>query len=145
MVGGMQDNATAVWEGTLAWRRGIGGDGCCTQISPSKIDTMYASYQYLSMYRSANKGVNWAYIAPPGINSAFNAPFLLAPSNPKIIYAGDVVVYKSTNAGSAWTAMNNGNVLNGEPVISILLQFFFLLMGELVGRTLQVLFQTVIR
>jgi photosystem II stability/assembly factor-like uncharacterized protein len=123
MVGGMQDNATAVWEGTLAWRRGIGGDGCCTQISPSKIDTMYASYQYLSMYRSTNKGVNWAYIAPPGINAAFNAPFLLAPSNPKIIYAGDVVVYKSINAGSAWTAMNNGNVLNGDPVLSIAVSY----------------------
>jgi hypothetical protein len=123
MVGGMQDNATAVWEGTLTWRRGIGGDGCCTQISPSKIDTMYASYQYLSMYRSTNKGVNWAYIAPPGINPAFNAPFLLAPSNPKIIYAGDVVVYKSINAGSAWTAMNNGNVLNGDPVLSIAVSY----------------------
>jgi photosystem II stability/assembly factor-like uncharacterized protein len=119
MVGGMQDNATAVWEGTLAWRRGIGGDGCCTQISPSKVDTMYGSSQYLSINRSVNKGVSWTYVAPPGVNPAFNAPFLLAPSNPKIIYAGDVVVYKSTNAGSTWTTMNFGNVLNGDPVLSI--------------------------
>ena len=123
MVGGMQDNATAVWEGTLAWRRGIGGDGCCTQISPSKIDTMYGSYQYLSMYRSVNKGVSWVYIAPPSNNSAFNAPFLLAPSNPKIIYAGGDVFYKSTNAGSSWTPMNNGFVINGDPVLSIAVSF----------------------
>jgi photosystem II stability/assembly factor-like uncharacterized protein len=84
---------------------------------------MYASYQYLSMYRSINKGVNWAYIVPPGINPAFNAPFLLAPSNPKIIYAGDVVVYKSINAGTAWTAMNNGSVINGDPLLSIAVSY----------------------
>jgi photosystem II stability/assembly factor-like uncharacterized protein len=119
MVGGLQDNATAVWEGTLAWRRGIGGDGCCTQISPNKTDTMYGSSQYLSINRSTNKGVSWTYVAPPGSNPAFNAPFLLAPSNPKIIYGGDVVVYKSTNAGNSWTTMNNGNVINGDPVLSI--------------------------
>ena len=123
MVGGMQDNASAVWEGTLAWRRGIGGDGCCTQISPSKIDTMYASSQYLSMFRSANKGVGWSNIAPPSINPAFNAPFLLAPSNPKIIYAGADIIYKSTNAGTAWTAMNNGRALNGDPVLSIAVSY----------------------
>jgi photosystem II stability/assembly factor-like uncharacterized protein len=123
MVGGMQDNATAVWEGTLAWRRGIGGDGCCAQISPSQTDTMYGSGQYLYINRSVNKGVSWSYAAPPAINSAFNGPFLLAPSNPKIIYAGGDVVYKSTNAGSLWTAMNNGNVINGDPVLSIAVSY----------------------
>jgi photosystem II stability/assembly factor-like uncharacterized protein len=123
MVGGLQDNATAVWEGTLAWRRGIGGDGCCAQISSSKTDTMYGSGQYLYVNRSTNKGVSWSYIAPPVINSAFNGPFLLAPSNPKIIYAGGDIVYKSTNAGNDWTAMNNGNVLNGDPVLSIAVSY----------------------
>ena len=123
MVGGMQDNATAVWEGTLAWRRGIGGDGCCAQISPSQTDTMYGSGQYLYINRSVNKGVSWSYAAPPANNSAFNGPFLLAPSNPKIIYAGGAVVYKSTNAGSLWTAMNNGNVINGDPVLSIAVSY----------------------
>jgi photosystem II stability/assembly factor-like uncharacterized protein len=123
MVGGLQDNATAVWEGTLAWRRGIGGDGCCAQISPSKSDTMYGSSQYLNINRSINKGVNWTSIPPAGANAAFNGPFLLAPSNPKIIYAGGTVVFKSTNAGTAWTVSNNGNVLNGDPVLSIAVSY----------------------
>jgi len=123
MIGGMQDNATAVWEGTLAWRRGIGGDGCCAQISPSQTDTMYGSGQYLYINRSTNKGVSWVYAAPPANNSAFNGPFLLAPSNPKIIYAGGDVVYKSTNAGSLWTAMNNGSVINGDPILSIAVSY----------------------
>jgi photosystem II stability/assembly factor-like uncharacterized protein len=123
MIGGLQDNATAVWEGTLAWRRGIGGDGCCAQISPSQTDTMYGSAQYLYINRSTNKGVSWLYAAPPANNSAFNGPFLLAPSNPKIIYAGGDVVYKSINAGSLWTAMNNGSVINGDPVLSIAVSY----------------------
>ncbi len=123
IIGGLQDNATAVWEGTLAWRRGIGGDGCCAQISPTKTDTMYGSGQYLYLNRSTNKGLSWSYIAPNSANSAFNAPFLLAPSNPKIIYAGGEQLFKSTNAGNNWTTMNSGNTINGDPILSIAVSF----------------------
>jgi len=123
ILGGLQDNATAVWEGTLAWRRGIGGDGCCTQISPSGTDTMYGSAQYLYLNRSIDKGVNWDYIAPNSSNQAFNAPFLLAPSRPKVIYAAGDHVYKSTNAGNNWTTMNNGNAINGDPILSFAISY----------------------
>jgi photosystem II stability/assembly factor-like uncharacterized protein len=123
IIGGLQDNATAIWEGTLAWRRGIGGDGCCAQISPSKTDTMYGSGQYLYLNRSVNKGVTWEYVAPNSSNEAFNAPFLLAPSNPKIIYAAGDHIHKSTNAGNNWTTMNSGNSINGDPVLSIAVSY----------------------
>jgi photosystem II stability/assembly factor-like uncharacterized protein len=123
LIGGLQDNATAVWEGTLAWRRGIGGDGCCTQISPTRTDTMYGSAQYLYLNRSTDKGVTWNYIAPNSSNEAFNAPFLLAPSNPKIIYAAGDHVYKSTNAGNSWITSNGGSSINGDPVLSIAVSY----------------------
>ena len=119
----MQDNATAVWEGTPAWRRVLGGDGCNTQISPSKADTMYGSYQYLGMAKSINKGLTWNYLTIPSSNEAFNAPFLVAPSNSKIIYAGGEGLYKSTNAGTTWTIMNGGNPINGDPILSIAVSY----------------------
>jgi len=122
-IGGMQDNATAVWENSLAWRRVLGGDGCCTQISPTKSDTMFGSSQYLAVSRSTNKGLNWSNASPPSSNEAFNGPFLIAPSNSRILYAGGDKMYKTTNAGSSWTALNNNTVLNGDPILSIAVSY----------------------
>ena len=122
-IGGMQDNATAMWEGTVAWRRAIGGDGCCTQISPTNADTMYGSSQYLNILRSSNKGLNWTSIAPPSNNEAFNGSFLIAPSNSKIIYAAGDKIYRSINAGTSWTAVNNNAVINGDPILSIAISY----------------------
>ena len=119
LIGGLQDNATAVWEGTLAWRRGIGGDGCCTQISSLRTDTMYGSAQYLYLFRSTDKGLNWNDISPNSANQAFNSPFLLAPSNPNVIYSGGDQVFRSTDAGNSWATTNSGNVINGDPILSI--------------------------
>ncbi len=118
-IGGMQDNATAMWEGTVAWRRAIGGDGCCTQISWTNADTMYGSSQYLNIQRSTNRGISWQGIAPPTNNEAFNGPFLIAPSNSKIIYAAGDKVYRSSNAGTNWAVVNNNAVINGDPILSI--------------------------
>lgn len=122
-IGGMQDNATAIWEGTVAWRRVLGGDGCCTQISHTNTDTMYGSSQYLSIRRSTNKGLNWSGIAPPSSNPAFNGQFLVAPSNSKILYGGGEYFYKTTNAGNNWTALNSGAPVNGDPVLSIAISY----------------------
>lgn len=119
-LGGMQDNATAIWEGTTAWRRVLGGDGCCTQISPTNSDSMLGSYQYLGMGRSLNKGRNWTYLNINSSNEAFNAPFLIAPGNSKIVYAGGSRIHKSTDFGTTWT---NGVMLNGDPTLSIAISY----------------------
>ncbi len=118
-IGGMQDNATAIWDGTVAWRRVIGGDGCCTQISPTSADTLYGSSQYLNMLRSSNRGIDWQSIAPPSSNEAFNGPFVVAPSNAKIMFAAGDKIYRSSNAGSNWVVLNSNSVINGDPILSI--------------------------
>jgi len=123
-IGGMQDNLTAIYDGTNAWRRVIGGDGAWCAVNPVDDDTMYGSWQYLAVNRSRNGGVNWSYVAPPdqgGDQTAFIAPYVLCPSDPEVLYAGRSRIYKSTNEGSNWTATNGGAEVDpaGNPMISM--------------------------
>ncbi len=118
-VGGLQDNASVVYSGSTAWRRVGGGDGCCSGISWTNNDTMYSSSQYLAVMRSTNRGINWSYSYPPSNNEAFNGPFIVCPSNSKIMYAGGDKLYKSTNSGTNWFVVNNDQTFTGDPVLVI--------------------------
>ncbi|MCX7610149.1 MAG: T9SS type A sorting domain-containing protein [Ignavibacterium sp.] len=118
-IGGMQDNATAIYQGSFAWYRVIGGDGCQTGINQNNTNILYGSSQYLSIYRSTNRGINWTNITPSSDNPAFVAPFVVCRSNPNVIYAGSRKLHKSTNGGTNWTAMNNNTAIDGNPILSI--------------------------
>jgi photosystem II stability/assembly factor-like uncharacterized protein len=119
-IGGMQDNSTAIYEGGVAWRRVIGGDGCMTAMSPTSKDTMYGTYQNLSLLRSVNRGESFSNIPVPSSTiTGFVGPYALAESHPKILYAGRDKVFKSTNAGTSWTATNGGQTLNGNPALAL--------------------------
>lgn len=119
-LGGMQDNATAIFEGTVAWRRVIGGDGCQTGIDPTNNNILYGTSQNLNLLKSTNAGINWFGISPSGrVSPAFVAPFVISISNPNVIYAGSKVFHKSTNGGSNWTLGNAGAQLDGNQILSI--------------------------
>lgn len=119
-LGGMQDNATAIFEGTVAWRRVIGGDGCQTGIDPVNDNILYGTSQNLNLLKSTNAGLNWFGINPPGkVSPAFVAPFVICRSNPNVIYAGSKVFHRSTNGGSNWTLGNGGVQLDGNQILSI--------------------------
>lgn len=117
-IGGLQDNATAIYWGTDYWRREIGGDGTSAGIDPANDNIMYGTYQYMSLQKSTDQGNNWSYIAPPGNNIGFVAPFVVSPSNAQILYAGTDLVYKSTNKGSSWNGTGSG-VFNGDPLLAL--------------------------
>jgi photosystem II stability/assembly factor-like uncharacterized protein len=119
-MGGMQDNASAIYEGTDAWRRVIGGDGSYTAINQDNNNILYGSYQYLNMRKSTNSGNNWSNLyLPGGGNTAFIAPYIVCNDNPDVIYAGKSYMLKSVNAGSNWSTMNGGQMLDGNPIVSI--------------------------
>jgi len=120
-IGGMQDNSTAIYDGTVAWIRVIGGDGSWTAINPTDDDVIYGSLQGLTMYRSEDRGNFWSYISPGNPGSVgFIAPFALGgPANPDLIYAGGSYILKSTNRGNSWTTANGGMQLDGNPALSI--------------------------
>ncbi len=119
-IGGMQDNSTAIYKGTKAWYRVIGGDGCQTGINYNNPDIMYGTVQYLRIYRSTNRGLSFSFIGPSGLdNPAFAAPFVICPSNPNVIYACSRKIHKSINGGINWTTVNNNNQLDGNEILAI--------------------------
>lgn len=119
-IGGMQDNATAIYQGNVAWFRTIGGDGCQTGIDPYDDNVLYGAYQYLSILKSTDGGLNWSGISPSGKdNPAFVAPFTVCRANPNVIYAGSRKFHKSTNGGASWTLGNGGATLDGNQILSI--------------------------
>ncbi|HMQ48779.1 MAG TPA: T9SS type A sorting domain-containing protein [Saprospiraceae bacterium] len=123
-IGGMQDNATAIYVGDDAWIRVIGGDGMSTAINPLDDQIMYGAYQNLNLQKSEDGGESFFGI---GVNSAsgesknFNGPFELDPQNPAIIYAGAQRLHISQNGGNTWQATSTGFVdpATGNPILSI--------------------------
>ena len=113
-LGGLQDNGSVLYDGDNAWVKITGGDGCWTAINQRNLDTVYTSYQQLSLLRSTNGTLNFQQLSVPPTNfpTAFVAPFVTAYVNPKIIYAGRSILTKSTDAGDTWNPTNNGNPLN---------------------------------
>ena len=120
-IGGLQDNGTIHWEGGVIWTRVFGGDGSWTAIHPTDDNIVYVSWQGLNINRSTDRAQNFFDIAPPNNNDVtmFIAPFVIATDNPQILYAGRSKIYKTTNGGNSWLPTNNGNNLEGNPVLSM--------------------------
>lgn len=113
-IGGLQDNASAIWDGQLAWIRVLGGDGNWAAINSRNADTLYGTSQYLNINRSTDGGLDFNNVAPPnGGSGGFVSPFMLAHNNPQIVYAANVTFYKSTNGGNTWSSPNGGVPLDG--------------------------------
>lgn len=120
-LGGMQDNATAVYEGNAGWRRVIGGDGLSTAINPLNDQIVFGSSQYLNLRKSTNKAQTFSSAAVPGSsgNTCFAGPYEMSKSDPDILYAGRTQVFRSTDSGNNWNVTNSGNALDGNPVLSL--------------------------
>jgi hypothetical protein len=111
-LGGLQDNATARYEGTNSWRKVFGGDGFWCAISSANDNTAYISYTYASIYRSNDGAINnFSGISPPNGGSSsqycFSAPYVLSRSNPSIMYAAGLTLYRSTVGGGSWQSMGS--------------------------------------
>ena len=96
------------------------GDGSFTAINTLNDYIMYGSSQHLNIHISFTRGTTWLYSITPALyQSCFIAPFVLCPSSPGTIYAGERGVFKSTTGGQYWTDTNGGLPLNGNPILSL--------------------------
>ncbi|MCW9097464.1 MAG: hypothetical protein OQJ93_08750, partial [Ignavibacteriaceae bacterium] len=119
-VGGTQDNSTVIFDGDLAWIRVIGGDGSWSAVDATNDSIIYSSEQYLTLFRSTDRGSSYSDIIPPyPLVTSFIAPFIVGHNNSNLIYAGRDYIYKSTNAGISWFATNGNNVLDGNPALAM--------------------------
>ncbi|MEM9546397.1 MAG: T9SS type A sorting domain-containing protein [Bacteroidota bacterium] len=121
-IGGTQDNATYIYDGTPSWSRVIGGDGMSTAINTDNDNIVYGSAQGLFLARSDTRGDSFFLISPPTATNeltAFTAPYELAPSNQDIVYAGRQFLYKSTDRGDTWTTTSTNFVDGGNMIIDL--------------------------
>jgi photosystem II stability/assembly factor-like uncharacterized protein len=120
-LGGLQDNGTLRYSGSQAWLAVLGGDGGWCAIDPTNSSTMYAESQYGRIARSFGGGFSPATSGLPGNQSEWNfiPPFVVAPSNPNVLYAGARNVYKTTNQGSSWAPADGNPTLNGTTISCI--------------------------
>ena len=122
-LGGLQDNSTVVFRGDAQWQRAAGGDGSWTGINQIDNDYVYASAQNLAIFRSTNNAANFnERIAPSlaGDTPLFISPYVISDSDPDILYAGAMNVYKSTNRGDNWGLTNSGEFVDGgNPVFAM--------------------------
>ena len=123
-IGGLQDNASAIYDGSTNWIRIIGGDGSWTAINQNNPNILYGSYYNLSIQRSQDHGSNWHDISPNNAgNTAFISPFMVAPLNQAIIYGAGTKVVKSSNGGTSWVSTNGGLPLTSNRAISMAISF----------------------
>lgn len=107
-LGGSQDQG--VWQ-TVSGQSSnakFGGDGFQPIIDPSNANTFYVEGPYGELYKTTNNGGNFAPINGSAFEeeSAWSTPFIMAPKNNQVLYTGRTKVWKTTNAGTSWSAIS---------------------------------------
>jgi len=121
-LGQVQDNIPGyMYTGDLIWSRSAWDEVGWTAIDQKDDRFMYAaSRNGGALYKSTNRGVSF-FSSSSGFSglSCWNAPFVLSRSNTNVLYFGRSRIFKTTNAGGSWSATNAGNVLDGNPALSM--------------------------
>ncbi|MEL6810719.1 MAG: T9SS type A sorting domain-containing protein [Bacteroidota bacterium] len=119
LIGGTQDNASYLYKGNPSWFRILGGDGMSAAVRPDNDEIVFGSSQFLAIRKSVNGGDNF-FNAQPIIGSepvAFSAPYVIAPSNNDIMYAGASFLYKNVVGGSSVWDATSAQVVDGTNLI----------------------------
>lgn len=122
-VGQVQDRFGWIYTGSPAWVSGAVDEAGWTATNQLNDYIMYAGDRDGdSLYKSTDRGMSF-FSSMAGIpasgTSAWNTPFVLSRSNPSRLYFGRAIIYRTTNAGTSWTATNGGASLDGNPPLSM--------------------------
>ncbi|HET9481070.1 MAG TPA: hypothetical protein VFP98_04870, partial [Candidatus Polarisedimenticolia bacterium] len=121
IAGGLQDNYN--WLGTSAtrsedgithgdWRSLGGGDGFYNVFDPTDPDIVYAESQRGRAFRLNLRTGQRRSIRPeakegsPGFRFHWNAPLVLSPHDPSVLYLGGNRVFRLTQKGEQWEAIS---------------------------------------
>jgi photosystem II stability/assembly factor-like uncharacterized protein len=129
VFGGLQDNG--IWGGpsrttnregiTVAdWFRVYEADGFRCQVDPTDPDLLYAEWQYGRLMRFNVRSGQETDVQPkPGKGEQayrfnWNAPVLLSPHNPRIVFFGGNHVFRSIDRGDTWERLSP-DLTHGQP------------------------------
>jgi photosystem II stability/assembly factor-like uncharacterized protein len=112
LLGGTQDNGTLSYTAPDSWAMVYGGDGGASAVDPTdSAHVFYPSYIYGSVLRTTDGGTTFTQISnnvPDGSDDVlFLPPFLMSPSDHNTLYLGEQRVWRSTDRGDNWTALNS--------------------------------------
>ena len=91
----------------------------CVQQAPSAADILYALIEQGgsggigAIYKSSNRGQSWSLVYQ-GQSSFFNgqgwynAYVVIHPTNPNLVLAGGIDIYRTTDGGTTWINVTNG-------------------------------------
>lgn len=107
-VGGLQDNRSALYQGTIAWYKTFVGDGMCCGVNSQNDNICYTEYTNGDISRSNNRGISWSDISS-GLTGtfAFVTPFIVCRSNPSVLYIAGASIFKSTVGGGSWSNLGS--------------------------------------
>lgn len=123
MMGGLQDNNSIIYEGSLNWRRVWAGDGSWTALNQIDNNIAYLSAQYgqavysddlFTERRFGDRSAHPDFDIFPKEETNFLTPLVLSPVDNKTLYIGGEKILKSTDEGISWTITNRGNALDGN-------------------------------
>lgn len=104
LLGGLQDDGTALRTSGSTFYSVGGGDGFAAAINPKKSSTHYIGGN-TGVYRSIDGGLHNTDVTPPfytGNNAQFYPAILMHPSDTNIIYTGFTQVCRTDNRGGSW-------------------------------------------
>jgi len=112
VLAGAQDNGSHLRASTMNWTEVTGGDGMDNGVDAVNDNRMYTSIYYGDFYTSNNGG---AFFSPinsltPAGSGNWVTPFQTDPVAANTAYAGFKKIWKTTNAGTSWTATSTNNV-----------------------------------
>jgi photosystem II stability/assembly factor-like uncharacterized protein len=105
MAGGAQDNGTVARQSGGNFVDWLGADGMDVIIDPNNHLQMIGTSQYGQIYRTTNGGNSRSNLTRP-ISANWITPLAWHPTNSSITYGGWNAIYKSTNAGTTWSAIS---------------------------------------
>ncbi len=122
-MGGLQDNSSIIYEGSLDWRRRWAGDGAWTALNQENNLIAYLSAQFgqatvsYDLYTSTIYGDFYAFPgseAFPSNETNFITPYVLSAADNTTMYIGGEKIFKSLNGGINWFPTNSGDKLDGN-------------------------------
>ncbi len=108
LYGGTQDNgilkSTAQTE---YWEQIIGGDGFHVEVDPTNSDKLYLELFFGTIRTSDDGGSNIDF-AFEGLEGRFNfnAPLVIDPNDPAVLYTGSQTLFRTENQAVQWTAIS---------------------------------------
>jgi photosystem II stability/assembly factor-like uncharacterized protein len=122
--GGTQDNGTLRSATPPLWNQILGGDGGFMAVDRTDANTVYATYVYLTIFKSTNSGTSWASSMagiPQQSGSIFTsdrcdfiAPMVMDPTSSQMLVAGTYRVYRTSNGGAFWQAISGDLTGSGD-------------------------------